>query len=70
MDLPGRKTFTYDVTAVSEDGQYVPLAADAGISAAYEIAQARSQDAHWSEVQVKDSGTGELIAAYRAGRRS
>jgi len=60
---------TYDVTAVSEDRQYVPLTASASYSAAVAIAQARSQDAHWSALLVKDARSGLIVATYVDGKR-
>jgi hypothetical protein len=66
-DHPDRPRFTYDVTAVSPDGQHVPLTAGSDISAASEIARARSRDAHWAEMQVRETSTGDLTARYRDG---
>jgi hypothetical protein len=58
---------TYDVTAISHDGQYVPLAAGTNYSAAHEIARPRSMDEQWREVVVKVAATGEVVATFANG---
>ena len=58
---------TYDVTAVSNDGQRVPLIAGAVIYSATAIAQNRSRDAAWSAVEVREAGTGQVVATYADG---
>jgi hypothetical protein len=59
-------TFTYDVTAVRHDGQRVPLATTV-IYAANDIARNRSRDAAWSAVEVRETETGQIVAAYADG---
>jgi hypothetical protein len=58
---------TYDVTAISGDGQHVPLTAGTGYSMAHDIARPRSTDGTWAKVEIRVAETGELIAAYAAG---
>jgi hypothetical protein len=58
---------TYDVTAVSHDGQHVPLTAGTTYSMAHEIARPRSMDEAWAMVQVRLSATGEIVAVYVGG---
>jgi hypothetical protein len=60
---------TFDVTAVSPDGQYVPLTAGTVIWTACEIAKARSRDAAWAAVQVRESRTGRIVATEVNGER-
>jgi hypothetical protein len=59
---------TYDVTAVSHDGQRVPLTASTSYSMAHEIARPRSMDESWRSVEIRESDTGDVIAVYIAGR--
>jgi hypothetical protein len=58
---------TYDVTAVSHDGQHVPLTAGTSYSTAIEIARPCSMDGTWAMVQVRDSNTREVVAVYVGG---
>jgi hypothetical protein len=60
-------TPTYDVTAVSCDGQYVPLAGNTNFSTAHEIARPRSMDEAWSKVEIRESDTRSVIATYVDG---
>jgi hypothetical protein len=60
-------TFTYDVTAVSHDGQRVPLAALASYSTAHAIAQNRSRDDAWATVEMREAETGSIVAVYADG---
>lgn len=60
----------YDVTAVSEDRQYVPIIADAPESVAQEVARRTSEHDAWSAVLVKDNDRGGVIAhTYVNGKR-
>ena len=63
-------SITYDVTAVSHDGQRVPLTAGTDYSTAHDIARPRSMDEAWAAVQVKVASTGEVIATYVDGADS
>lgn len=56
----------YDVTAVSHDGQRVPLTCT-NYSMAHEIARPRSMDETWSAVEIREPGTGNVIATYVNG---
>jgi hypothetical protein len=60
-------TFTYDVTAISPDGERVPLTALTPHASATAIAKARSRDAHWNTVEVRESNTGNLVFTYADG---
>jgi hypothetical protein len=61
------KKITYDVTAVSHDDQYVPLAAGTDYPTAHEIARPRSMDEAWARVQIRVAETREIIATYIDG---
>jgi hypothetical protein len=58
---------TYDVTAVTHDGQHVPLIARASYTEAHATARTRSMDKQWSQVQIRLPATGELAAVYVGG---
>lgn len=60
--------FTYDVTAVSHDGQRVPLAGGTSYSMAHDIARRRSADAAWSAVEIREAETGRICGTYAGGR--
>lgn len=60
-------TTTYDVTAVSHDGQYVPLIASADYSAAHEVACPRSADEEWARVEIREAQTRRVIFTYVDG---
>jgi hypothetical protein len=58
---------TYDVTAVSHDGHHIALTAGTTYSTAHDIARPRSADTAWKSVQVREAGTGKVIATYAGG---
>lgn len=55
------------MTAVSHDGQYIPLAAGANYSDAQQVARSHSMNEAWREVQVKVSDTREIVATFANG---
>ena len=61
-------TFTYDVTAVSHDGNRVPLTAGTNYSMAHAIARPRSADAAWFAVEILEADTGRICGTYSDGR--
>ena len=58
---------TYGVTAVSWNDERVPLTAGTNYSMAHEIAQPRSNDDDWYEIEIRESETGKVIAKYADG---
>ena len=64
---------TYDVTGVTDQREYVPIAADvARLKDAEDIARVRSADRSmipWSAVQVKVARTRQVKATYVNGER-
>lgn len=61
----------YDVTGVSEQGDYVPIMAGvAEIGRAKQHAADYSDGRGWSAVVVKYARTGRIIATYRHGTRT
>jgi hypothetical protein len=62
----GNMAQAYDVVALAYSAETV-LTSGSSITAAGEIAAARSLDKGWSELHVRESGTGAMVAVYRAG---
>ena len=66
---------TYDVTAISHQRDYTPLAASVPARpVAEEVARTASaamfgDQTLWSAVQVKEAHTGQIVATYVAGVR-